>query len=434
MNHRNHPGFHRNGRFKAVARALLVFALWGTNPAQAVAAVQITLEDAIHLAVEHNEALKAARTAIRQNEAQEITADLRPNPVLSWDALNFPFARPGQYADADYQSQTAQYDLGIGYTWERGGKRSRRLQAARDQTALSKFQVFDNERTLRFNVAGQFINVLLAQSNLDLSSDDLKSFQETVRISETRYKSGDISQVDYLKIKLQLLQFQGDVNAARLAKAQALIALRGLLGYESVPSDYRVSGTLDYQPLVNNRDELLAAALKLRPDLLAARQGVAVAQSQLDLAKANSHQDLTTTLNLTHAGGNWTAGFLFSFPLGVFDRNQGEIARTRQVIEQNRHLADEARETVNGDVETAYEGVRSNEEIVSLYRSGYLDNARQSRDISEYAYKHGAASLLDFLDAERSYRGTQLAYRQALASYMLALEQLREAIGGRNLP
>ena len=79
-------------------------------------------------------------------------------------------------------------------------------------------------------------------------------------------------------------------------------------------------------------------------------------------------------------------------------------------------------------------GLRANDQIVTLYRSGYLDEAQQSRDITEYAYKHGAASLLDFLDAERSYRATQLGYRQALASYLLALEQLREAVGTRSLP
>jgi cobalt-zinc-cadmium efflux system outer membrane protein len=78
--------------------------------------------------------------------------------------------------------------------------------------------------------------------------------------------------------------------------------------------------------------------------------------------------------------------------------------------------------------------LHTNDQIVGLYRSGYLDQAQQSRDISEYAYRHGAASLLDFLDAERSYRSTQLAYRQALASYLLALEQLREAAGTRNVP
>jgi outer membrane protein, heavy metal efflux system len=101
-----------------------------------------------------------------------------------------------------------------------------------------------------------------------------------------------------------------------------------------------------------------------------------------------------------------------------------------QAQEQQQSSSD----TVLFDVANAYEAVRSNEEVVQLYTSGYLKQAQDSRDISEYAYKRGAASLLDYLDAERSYRSVQLAYRQALAAYMTALEQLKEAEGTRSLP
>ena len=93
-----------------------------------------------------------------------------------------------------------------------------------------------------------------------------------------------------------------------------------------------------------------------------------------------------------------------------------------------------ASDTVLSDVSNAYEAVRSNEEVVQLYTSEYLKNAKDSRDISEYAYRRGAASLLDFLDAERTYRATELAYRQALGSYMAAMEQLKQAVGVRDLP
>jgi Outer membrane efflux protein len=144
--------------------------------------------------------------------------------------------------------------------------------------------------------------------------------------------------------------------------------------------------------------------------------------------------DVTVQANYSHVNGINTATFYGSIPLPIFNRNQGEIARTRVAITQ----AQEQEKATNGqaltDVRDAYEGLRTSEKVVTLYRSGYLDVAQKDRDISEYAYKRGAASLLDFLDAERSYRATQLAYRQALASYLLALEQLREAVGVRNLP
>jgi cobalt-zinc-cadmium efflux system outer membrane protein len=120
--------------------------------------------------------------------------------------------------------------------------------------------------------------------------------------------------------------------------------------------------------------------------------------------------------------------------LPIFDRNQGEIARTGFAITQAQEQERFANGQVLTDVRDAFETLHSNDQIVSLYRSGYLDQAQQSRDISEYSYRHGAASLLDYLDAERSYRATELAYRQALASYLVALEQLREAVGTRSLP
>ena len=86
------------------------------------------------------------------------------------------------------------------------------------------------------------------------------------------------------------------------------------------------------------------------------------------------------------------------------------------------------------DVRDAYEGLQSNDRVVKLYISTYLDVATKSRDISDYAYHRGGISLLDFLYAERNYRATELAYRQTLASYLLAVEQLREAVGTRSLP
>jgi len=120
--------------------------------------------------------------------------------------------------------------------------------------------------------------------------------------------------------------------------------------------------------------------------------------------------------------------------LPLFSRNQGEIARTRFALNQAEFTAKGTQETVLTDVSNAYEAATTNQDVVKLYISGYLKQAQDSRDISEYAYRAGAAALLDFLDAERSYRSTQLAYRQALAAYMLSLEQLRQAVGTRDLP
>ncbi|HEY4052950.1 MAG TPA: TolC family protein [Terriglobales bacterium] len=393
----------------------------------------VDLDTAIQLALVHNHSLKATRTQILQNQAQEITANLRPNPTFAADSQFVPFFSPQDFSGTNVD-QVQQFDAGLSYLFERGHKRQRRLKAAQDATAVTRAQVADAERTLAFDVSQQFISVLLAESALQLALEDLKAFQQTVDISQEQFKAGYIGEGDYLKISLQLLQFQTDVSSAKLARVQALVGLRELLGYDAVPENFDVTGELAYQPLKTGLDDLKLQALRERPDYKAAELGVTAAQSQIQLARANSKVDVTGTYNVDHVAGETTASIFASFPLAIFDRNQGEIARTKYALTQSQEQQQSASDTVLSDVSNAYEAVKSNDEVVQLYTSGYLKQAQDSRDISEYAYKRGAASLLDFLDAERSYRATQLAYRQSLAAYMTAIEQLKQAVGTRNLP
>ena len=413
--------------FTCLALAMLPSAAVAQGP------VRITLDEAIQFALQHNHNLLAARTTIQQSQAEEVTANLRPNPTLFGDWEYLPFFSPSSF-NSQYLHDSTEADVGLGYLIERGKKRQQRLQAAKDITAQTRSLVADNERGLTFNVASLFVNVQLAESTLELAEQDLKSFQQTVDLGEVRYKAGAISEDDYSKIKLQLLQFETDLQQAQFARVQTLTDLRQLLGYESVSPDYDVAGPFDYQPLKGNLDDFQMKALQNRPDLRAAQQGVTAARSQYELQRAISKQDVTVSANYSHVSGINTATVSGSVSLPIFDRNQGEIARTRFAITQ----AQEQEKATNGqaltDVRDAFEGLRTNDKVVTLYRSGYLDVAQKDRDISQYAYQRGAASLVDFLDAERSYRATQLAYRQALASYLLALEQLREAVGVRDLP
>ena len=435
-------GWHRrtaqilkaSGHFRIHVLAALTSLLLLLVPgADGQSATLITLDQAIDLALSHNHSLKATRTLILQNQAQEITANLRPNPTFNFDSQFLPIFSPSDFSSNNL-SEVQQFDVGIGYLFERGHKRQRRLQAAQDQTAVTRAQILDAERTLTFNVGQQFIAVLLAESTLRFALLDLNSFQETVDIAQAQYKAGYISEGDYLKIKLQLLQFQTDVSSARLARVQALVALRELLGYDAVPANYDVVGDLSYQPVKTKLEDLQAKALQERPDYRAAELGVTAAQSQILLAKANAKQDVDASAAYTHTAGQNSASFFVNFGLPIFNRNQGEIARTGYALTQAQEMQASTSDTVLSDVSDAYEALRSNDEVVQLYTSGYLKQAQDSRDISEYAYKRGATSLLDFLDAERSNRATQLAYRQALSSYMTALEQLKEAVGTRNLP
>jgi outer membrane protein, heavy metal efflux system len=438
-----HSPLRRMGLRHGAATLLAIGLLFTPfTAAQNLGPVRITLDEAVHMALEHNHNMLAMMTTVQQSQAEEVTQNLRPNPTLFADWEYLPLGSPSRQNPAiysgvstpDYLNNNTEADIGLSYLIERGGKRHDRLQAQKDITAQTRSLVADNGRGLTFQVATLFFSAQLAESTLELAEKDLKSFQQTVDIGEAQYKAGGLSENDYLMIKLQLLQFESDVEQAQLARVQSLSDLRQLLGYESVSEDYDVVSSFEYQPVKVNLDDLQLKALQNRPDLRAAQQGVTAANSQLVLQKAIGKQDVTVQGNYSHTGGINAASFYGSIPLAIFNRNQGEIARARFAITQ----ADEQEKATNGqaltDVFDAYQGLRSNDKVVQLYLSKYLDVATRSRDISDYAYHRGGVSLLVFLDAERNYRATQLAYRQALASYLLALEQLREAVGVRNLP
>jgi outer membrane protein, heavy metal efflux system len=395
--------------------------------------VRIDLERAIKLALEHNHALQAARTQVTQSQANEVTASLRPNPVFTWNDFFLPAFTPSQM-NGDYITNASEFDLLFSYTFERGRKRKWRMQNARDNTTVVQSQVQDNERALTFNVAQQFVNILLAESSLSFAQQNLASFQQSLDVSQERYNKGAISEGDLLKIKLQRLQFQEDVSSAQLARQQALDALRDLLGYESVPRNYDVAGTLEYTPIQGNVEDFQAKALDLRPDLRAANQAVVAAKSGYMLARANGKRDLTFTSGYSHVAAANDASFSVNMEIPFYDRNQGEIARTHAAITQSEEVKNATQQAVMTDVATAYDAVKTGERIIQLYQSGYLKDSKESLDISQYAYQRGAASLLDFLDAERSYRSTELTYRETLATYMLAVEQLHEAVGARLQP
>ncbi|HME31843.1 MAG TPA: TolC family protein [Terriglobales bacterium] len=402
------------------------------TPALQPPSVVITIEQAIDFAKRNNPTLQANRTLIYQNREQEVTANLRPNPVLTVDAQFLPIFTPDMFT-SNYINYNAEFDAGIAYLFERGKKRQHRLQAARDQTAVTEAQVTDAERTTVESAAQEFITALLAKSNLEFAEQFLQSYEHSVGISQEQFKAGGLSKSDLLKIQLQTLQFQTDVTAARIARVQALGSLRQLMGFGSVPRDYDVAGDLAYRPITLKLEDLQARALKLRPDLQAAERSVEAAKSQIGLAKANAKQDVTFTFDYSHVNASNNGSFFFSIPLPIFNRNQGEVARTYFALTQSQFQQSAAEQQVLTDVRNAYEALLNGEEVVQLYEKGYLQQAQQSLDITQFSYQHGAASLLDFLDAERTYRATELSYRQALATYMNAVEQLRQAVGTRDL-
>ena len=391
---------------------------------------RLTLADALALA-EQNPTLRAQAQSIESNRAAEVTAGLHPNP--------------------SFQNDTSSATLGVYQEFEIGGKRHARLESARLATSVSKTDYADARRTLLLNVRQTFLGALLAKANAAFARENLSSFQSVIDLNRLRLEKGALSGADFLKIELQTLQFQTDLEDASLAFKTAKASLRALLGPSALPDEFDVEGELRATAFERNLPELEQLALSARPDLKSAETEIDKASADVQLAKANSYPDPTIGTSLLHTGNeiggpSWfdpfypkgetsnSMGVGISFPIPIFNRNQGEIARTRSEERRARFLAEAARNQVIQDVETAYAAFESSRERVRLYEETYLSRARDSRDTAEFAYQKGATSVLDLLDAERTFRATELAYRKELAAHETNLALLEAAVGAPLTP
>lgn len=394
----------------------------------------LSLDDAVRLALANNQAIRAQRLGIDISRADEITAGLKPNPNLALGFDGIPVA-PSQ-VNATFFKDVAQYTAALSYTFERGGKRNERLLTAKDSTDVTTKSVADAERQLRFQTIQAFVNVQLAKSTLELAQQDLASYTTTVTTSQAQLAAGALAQGDYDQISLQKLQFQQDVSAAQLSLIQSKASLRQLLGYGNVPATFDIAGDLTHLKITVTLDALTQDALASRPDLQSAEASLTMASDSVDLAISNRARDINGNVNYSRnaIGPDSVLGVGAAFDLKVHDQNQGNIAHARIAVDQAKETEASTRAGVLTDVEGAFAQYQTNDQILTLFESGYLDQAKESLDITTYSYQRGAASLLDLLNAERTYRSTQLAYRQALAAYVTSLFQINFAVGRQVVP
>jgi len=426
----------RAGTFirRCAAAVLLTAGLPSAAAAQVAAPLTaLSMDDAVKMALARNRALQAQRLTIDAAKADVTTAGLKPNLNVAFGVAGFTPFTPSS-VNFDFLKNGASYDASAAYLFERGGKRNNRIAAAQAATDQTGYTVRDAERQLRFQTEQAFIAALFARSTLDLAQQNLKSFTEVVEVNRQRVTAGDLAEGEFYKISLQKLQFEQDASAAEVGLVQARAALRQLVGFETVSENVDPVGDLAYTSHAVDLETIKGQALTARSDLLAAQSGVALAQKSLTLEKSNAARDVTGELDYTHTGPQNVLGVSASFDLPIHDKNQGNIAKAEVQLIQATDVEFATRYLVITDVVNAYAGWQSSEKVVKLYESGYLDQAKQSLDISRYVYQRGGGNLLDLLEAERTYRDIQLGYRQALSNYMTSVAQLNFAVGRQVIP
>jgi cobalt-zinc-cadmium efflux system outer membrane protein len=374
-----------------------------------------------------NPSLQAGQIGIAESRAAEITAHLRPNPNLGLtvDQIN-PFnGGPPHSAAGNLLTVAA-----VSYLHERQRKRELRLESAQKATGIAVSGQADLERTLIFALRMAFVQTLKEKAILLLAQENLAYYDHVLDVNRDRYKAGAIAQVDLDRLELQRVQYESDSQTAEVNLRTAKIQLLTFLNDRTPVDLFDVSGPFDFSREVAPLDEVRQEALDTRPDFRAALQSVDKAKTDYRLAISNGSTDPTFGFD---AGRNppidQYVGFSVSIPLRIFDRNQGEKKRTELVIERNAKLSEATRAQIFSDVDSAYATVTSAVTLLQPYKDRYLKQASRVRDTIAFSYEHGAASLLDFLNAQANYRSVQFNYLNLVASYLDAANQLNLAVG-----
>ena len=384
-----------------------------------------------------NPTLLADKLNIDEAKAEEITANLRPNPAfnLTVDGTQIaPHNGVWQPFAGTFESP------GISYLHERRHKRELRLESTKKGTQIAEFSHSDLERSLLFALRGAFVSTLQAKAVVQLAKDNLAYYDHVLEISRDRFSAGDIAQVDLDRLELQRVQYESDLQTAEVNLRTAKIQLLTLLNDRTPIEQFDVTGAYDFNDQLLPRDEFRKIALDTRPDLKAAVEAVDKAQTDHKLAVANGSTDPTFGVWYTHNASTNnpdainTLGVSISVPLRVFDRNQGEKLRTQLDVTRNERLRDAAEAQVLSDVDSGYATLDSTLSLLRPYKAKYLDQSIRVRDTISFSYQHGGASLLDFLNAQADYRSVQLNYVNLVGSYLTAAAQLNMAVGREVVP
>jgi outer membrane protein, heavy metal efflux system len=391
------------------------------------AGAPISLQQAIALAQTKNPSLLSAQQHVIATRASEVTARLRQNPNLTLGGTDVTLA-------ANNPGNPYSYSANLSRLFERGQKRRWRLDLAHSTTDVTQSQYQDTERQTILAVKQAFTQMLAAKAGLKIADDNLQGYRKSVDLSKQRLDAGDISRTDYDRIDLQLAEFEADYDSAHLNLEQSAYQLKMLLGMDNTTAGFDITGTLDPPPITLTMADAEQKALAERPDYRAAQQSVRLAEANVRLAEASGTTDPTLAGEYDRSGNDNSGGFQVAIPLRIFDRNQGEKERTRYEAQSSLFAQTAARNQVVNDVDQAWAAYQTALAQSQRYDGRYLGLASRVRDNLEFSYRHGGSTLLDYLDALRDFRQTNLDALNAKVQVWLGLHQLSFATASEVVP
>jgi cobalt-zinc-cadmium efflux system outer membrane protein len=397
---------------------------------QTVGVPRLTLDTAVAEALEKNLDLIATRAGVSIADANLITARLRPNPVLSLDANHLDWLGTG--FSAANAGGPVEYGARVDFLLERGAKRARRAAVAQEERAIAEAAVLDAVRTLKLEVQEAFIDLQLAQENLALARENASSLEEIVTLNQARARGGEVAEVELLRSRIAALQSQQLVRTAELKVRTERRRLERVIGRTPGVLAFEIEALERPAAITESPAELQARAFRARPDLRALQRTQARSQAEIRLQLAQGQIDFTIGAEYrrqTVTGHSNSLGVFMSAPLPLFDRNQGNVARVNQEERQADTRVRQLQQVITGEVDIASAHYATAETTLKIVEADMLTQARDVRSITDYAYRRGEATLIEFLDAQRAFNETMQAWNEARAEYVRSVFVVRAAVG-----
>jgi cobalt-zinc-cadmium efflux system outer membrane protein len=416
---------------------LLVCAVWVCLPARSQQADGgLRLEQAQRMAVDGNHDLRLALAAVQAAQAAIQTSDTAPNPVLTMQTVNI---NPSQGIGAGpLRSKTIDSSVRIDQQIERGGKRALRIDNAQYLEQASRADLADVRRQLKLAVTQAYYDLLAAQEKRDIVRDTAGLFDSTLDAARRRRKAGDLAGADVSRVEVDALRAANDVDLAdaELRRAQQALALA--LG---APQEARRLRAIDPWPDLaapGANDDDLAAALERRADVRAAAARVRAAEAALRLALALRTRDVTVGLQAEHwpqsatnmQGSGNSFGIAVQIPLFLRNQYQGEIRNAQVAADSAAVALDKVRAAAASELARSDSDAQSAASRLRRYGSELLPASARSADAAEFAFRNGAAGVMDVLDARRTRRATLLEAAGARAEHAKALAAREAARSG----
>ncbi len=411
------------GRIIAVLGCAMIVESYPTAYATELSQGGYTLSQVVQLALQHNPMMNGAEAVLEQSQSQRVTAGAYLNPTISGSAGRGSIRDPSTGVSVTERTITVEQPL------EWLGKRAARQRAADAGVAGALAGMDETKVLVMTEVKGAFSQLLLAQQDAQLARENLKTVEDLVKLVSARVGTREAPKFELVKATVELQKTRKDLARADNALLVARAKLNTVTG-KALGESFAIQGEFETARSGLELRVLMEQALDRHPALRRQQKAVEQAEFTIEQERASRMPNVAVIGQYHREAGDESITAGLSVPLPLWYRRQGEIGTAmgahRRAQAERARMQQELEQTITQH----FQEVRTAQEQMQVFEQGLLYQAKEAFDIAQFSFRHGVASLLEVIDAQRVYRQTLLEYAQARADHSIALARLERAVGG----